>query len=248
MSSYNRYEEPSQWPSLSKSRRESKNYQNRDCVEERRSTESYGRIVDVRSDMKSSTPIKVNREYSRRTRKTYTQKESEREIKMKTNEKEKKSNFYESYDLREEEIRKEDWGIALRNMLAENLHKTDTTSQRIYGNDEEPFLRSFTQNKRVPTCLYSDIDQTIEICVKLVKFMQKDNDLRRLFFAMLEGHCRVDSDRSEFEDREEEEFIKKVKRRKREEDTEEEKTRQRQLIKRIKKKYNGNPPTDTPRN
>jgi len=147
MSSYNRYEEPSQWPSLSKSRRESKNFQNRDFREERWSPESCGRIVDARLDTRSSTPIKENREYSRRLRETYNQKESEREIKKKTNEKEKKNSYHDSYDQREGEIRKEDWGIALKNVATENINKTDTTTQRVYRIDEKPIPRSFGQNK-----------------------------------------------------------------------------------------------------
>jgi len=77
--------------------------------------------------------------------------------------------------------------------------------------------------------------------------MQKDNDLRRLIYAMLEG-CRVDPDIRRFEDREEEEIIKKIERRKREEEMEEEKIRQRQLIDRIKKRYDGKLPTVNPGN
>jgi len=78
--------------------------------------------------------------------------------------------------------------------------------------------------------------------------MQKDNDLKRLIYAMLEGPCRVDSDIRRFEDREEEEIIKKVERRKKEEEMEEEKIRQRQLIDRIKKRYEGKLPTVKPGN
>jgi len=147
-----------QWPSLPISRRESKNCQNRDGGEERWSPEFCGRIVDIRLDTRSSTPIKENREYSRRSRETYNQKESERKKNKKTNEKENKNSFYDLYDQREGEIRKEDWGIALKNVSTENIHKTDMTTQRIYEIDEEPIPGSFAQNKEVLTGLYLDTE------------------------------------------------------------------------------------------
>jgi len=199
-------------------------------------------------DTSRSTPGKENREYSRRLRETYNQKESEREKKNKINEKEKKNNYYDSYDQREGEIRKEDWGIALKSVSIENINKTDMTTQRVYRIDEESIPRSIGQNRGEVTEVYSDRDQTIELCAKLVKFMQKDNDLRGLIYAMLEGPWRVDPNIRRFEDKEVEETIKKVERRKREEEMEEEKIRQKQLVDRIKKRYDGKLPTVNPRN
>jgi len=236
---YNRYAEPKQWPSLPKSRGENKNLHNRDSDEDRRNKETYGRVADIRPNMRNSTPTLVNREFHKRIREIDNQKVSDRERKTKTNEKEKIRNFYESFDPREGEIRKKDWGIALRNVSVESLHRTDAPSQRTFVSDEEFYLGNSIQRTEITPRLFNDIDQTIEICADLVQFMQKDADLRKWFLTMLEGHSRTDSDTSELEDKEEEELVMKTGRRKREEDTEEEKIRQRQLIERIKTRYNG---------
>jgi len=217
LSSYNRYEEPSQWTKLPKSRRENKMGQNRDFEEERRSPESSERIVGARQDTRSYTPRKENREYLRRPRETYNQEEKEREKKKKTNEneKEKKNRLHDTYDQREEESIKEDRGIVLKKTSNENSPKTDMTTHREYRSKEESLSGSFAQNRGEVTELYSDRDQTIELCAKLVKVMLKDNDLRRVIFAMLEGHYRVDPDTRRSEDREEEEVLKKKKKRRR---------------------------------
>jgi len=230
--------------SLPKSRREFKNPQNRDLGVERRSPEPRGRIPDTRLNLSSSTSITEDREYSRKIRETYSQKESEREEKKKkTNEKEKKNSFHNSYDQREGEIRKENWGIALKNVSTENIYKTDTLTQRASRNEEDPIAGVTAQNKGELTGPLSDREQTTELFIKIAKLVQKDNNLRRLLYEMLEEPDRQELEIRRLVDREEEEIRKKIERRKREEEMEEERIRQRQIVNRIKKRHNGGMPT-----
>lgn len=148
----------------------------------------------------------------------------------------KKENYYTQFNSREEEIAKDKNGIALKSQQRLCTSEADESWHNEEDNESESRLY-FSQNQTVPMGLNSAEVTVKNLTTKLIYYIDKDSELRRIVWSMLEGSRRVDPEVERFgieeDDRIKEEFSRKKKMLK----DQEERRKERVIVQEIKKQY-----------
>lgn len=243
VSTYDRYEAPEQWPKVTRNRgiTSPKKIYNEDV---RRREGNLNRSKENsthkeqgnkgRGEIRTEREIWKGTQENDRSRQERMYQRETRETKQRRNIRREEEIQRSIWNTREGEIEKQNYGIAI------GVNQTFTTStpkireKKMTGSENSD--TEIEENCDV-TSVNNPKESILNLLTKLMFYVEKDDELRRALYAMLERPASYPPDSHRFNNEEDEEIEKNVEKKKKEKMKDEERRIQRMKTEEIKRNY-----------
>lgn len=146
--------------------------------------------------------------------------------------------YWKKFNNREEEIRKEDRGIAIREQTDRESEKNIQREERSFASETEKEEARELRRIMRKSSRKSDIEeQVMSLIARLMLYMERDEDLRRLIYARTSGPAKINPEIKKFDSEDDLATMREIRRKQRDLLMEDERVRQRRIVAECKRRY-----------